>query len=99
MLSCLRAHCSAQQHDAGGMGCLTLQSALRCPCSLRLEKLQCHLFWEGESLLHIGWADSVKVARMHAAAGGGASGEGRRSLDIVASFQIDCLIAVRAAFA
>ena len=73
----------------------SVSSAL--PCSLQREKLQCHLFWEGESLLHIGWADSVKVARVHAAAPGGASGEGRRSLDIVASFQIDCLVAVRAA--
>ena len=76
-----------------------LRLALCRSCSLRREKLQCHLFWEGESLLHIGWADSVKVARVHAAAPGGASGEGRRSLDIVASFQIDCLIAVHAAFA
>lgn len=51
------------------------------------------MFWEGESLLHIGWADTVKVARVRAPATGG-TGEGRRSLDIVASFQIDCLIAV-----
>jgi len=61
--------------------------------SLRHDKLQCHMFWEGESLLHIGWADTVKVARVRAPATGG-TGEGRRSLDIVASFQIDCLIAV-----
>ena len=51
------------------------------------------MFWEGESLLHIGWADTVKVARVRAPAPG-ASGEARRSLDIVASFQIECLIAV-----
>ena len=63
-------------------------------CSLRHDKLQCHMFWEGESLLHMGWGDTVKVARVRAPAPG-ASGEARRSLDIVASFQIDCLIAVR----
>ena len=51
------------------------------------------MFWEGESLLHIGWADTVKVARVRPAAPG-ASGEARRSLDMVASFQIECLIAV-----
>ena len=62
-------------------------------CSLRHDKLQCHMFWEGESLLHIGWGDTVKVARVRSPAPG-ASGEARRSLDIVASFQIECLIAV-----
>ena len=53
------------------------------------------MFWEGEQLLHMGWADTVKVARVHAPAASSASGEARRSLDIVASFQIEgCLIAV-----
>ena len=74
------------------------QAGSALSCSLRLEKLQCHLFWEGESLLHIGWADTVKVARVHAAASA-ASGEGGRSLDIIASFQMDCLIAVHTASA
>ena len=64
-------------------------------CSLQHDKLQCHMFWEGEQLLHMGWADTVKVARVHALAASSASGEARRSLDIVASFQIEgCLIAV-----
>lgn len=54
------------------------------------------MFWEGESLLHIGWADSVKVARVRpATAGSGAQTDAKRSLQIVASFQMDYLIAVR----
>ena len=95
MLCSLQAHCIARWDAAEGMSC-PISGWLYCLCSLRLEKLQCHLFWEGESLLHIGWADSVKVARVRAAAAGAASVEGRRSLDIVASFQIDCLVAVHA---
>lgn len=74
---------------------LLIQRSALLPCSLRQEKLQCHMFWEGESLLHMGWVDTVKVARVHAASSSRASaGEGRRSLDIVASFQLDCHIAV-----
>lgn len=66
-----------------------------CSCSLRLDKLQCHVFWEGETLLHIGWADCVKVARVRpATAGSGAQTDSKRSLQIVASFQMDYLIAV-----
>ncbi len=53
------------------------------------------MFWEGESLLHIGWADCVKVARVRpATAGSGAQTDSKRSLQIVASFQMDYLIAV-----
>ena len=64
--------------------------------SLRHDKLQCHMFWEGDSLLHIGWADCVKVARVRpAAASSGAQTDSKRSLQIVASFQMDYLIAVR----
>ena len=64
-------------------------------CSLQHDKLHCHMFWEGEQLLHMGWADTVKVARVRAPAASSSPGEARRSLDIVASFQIGgCLIAV-----
>ena len=65
-------------------------------CSLRHDKLQCRLFWEGDSLLHMGWANCVKVARVRPAPASPLAGaEAKRSLEIVASFQTDYLVAVR----
>ena len=77
--------------------------------SLRHDKAPCRLFWEGDRLLHLGWADCVKVARVRPATSVTASSAGatsssssaatpepRRSLEIVASFQTDYLVAVHA---
>lgn len=65
-------------------------------CSLRHDKLQCRLFWEGDTLLHMGWADCVKVARVRPVPASPLAGaEAKRSLEIVASFQTDYLVAVR----
>lgn len=50
------------------------------------------MFWEGESLLHIGWADTVKIARVRPPTADPT--DSKRSLQIVASFQMDYLIAV-----
>ncbi|BDA42740.1 Vacuolar protein sorting-associated protein 41 homolog [Coccomyxa sp. Obi] len=67
--------------------------------SLRHDKLQCHMFWEGDSLLHIGWADCVKVARMRpVTASLGGQTDSKHSVQIVASFQMDYLIAGIAPF-
>lgn len=64
--------------------------------SLRHEKLPCRLFWEGDALLHVGWADCVKVARVRPPPASPLAGaDAKRSLEIVASFQTDYLVAVR----
>ena len=39
----------------------TARKPVLCLCSVSWESVKCHLFWEGDQLLYIGWADSVKV--------------------------------------
>ncbi|KAK9800354.1 hypothetical protein WJX73_009236 [Symbiochloris irregularis] len=55
---------------------------------------RCHLFWEGESTLYMGWADLIKVAQVQLAQGA----DGGKSLEVRASLHLDCIISGIAPF-
>jgi hypothetical protein len=57
----------------------------------------CRLFWQGEERLYVAWGDAVRVGAVAAAprGGGAGGGEPRRALEVVATLQMDCLVAVR----
>lgn len=59
-------------------------------------RLRCHLFWEGDSTLFMGWADVIKIAKVRSTAT--SSTDGAKSVDVVASLRMDCIVSGLAPF-
>ncbi|KAK9816865.1 hypothetical protein WJX72_006282 [[Myrmecia] bisecta] len=66
--------------------------------SVKADQLKCHLFWEGASTLYIGWADCIKVLRVHRKQASAGSSELSIYTEIVAAFQMDFLVSGVAPF-
>lgn len=66
------------------------------PKSSNAEGTSCQLFWDGEHILYMGWHHTIKVARMRRK--GAADVDSLRTVDVVASFQLDCLVVGLAPF-